>query len=140
MSAELQMHRPTRCVFDVLVLLALFGLALKMTYDISIVRYISRRDETEYMLAASRVPERGLIPAEYSPLYCLWYQGLMGVEPNRVLAYYRSCQVLAFLVPVRIAVRKHLLAESPKPVARQDHSSGGKSCSFSPNASGGCTD
>jgi hypothetical protein len=94
------LHRLT----DFLLLLVLLALSVKMTYHISRVRDIGLGvyDEASYMSYAANIPIRGFGHATYSPLYCLWYSGLLLVKPERVGLYYLNWQILAFLVPASL--------------------------------------
>ena len=67
MSPEPGPKGPPRRLADVLLLLALLGLSLKMSQDVSRVVDLGCEDEAFYMLAASEIPARGLPPAEACP-------------------------------------------------------------------------
>ena len=83
---------------DGLLVLLLFGLTFKLTYNISAARDLGICDEATYMLLGARIPEHGLPPAEACPLYALWYLGLSWLEPDRVRLYYLSWSVLVALL------------------------------------------
>src|SRR5437870_971686 len=104
MSTQPEPSRTLRRLTDVALLLVLLVLSVKMTYDISRIRDLSIGDEFAYMLAGSYIPQNGLPPAEYSPLYSLWYHLLSLFQPDRVRLFYLSWQVLAYLVPASVYV------------------------------------
>jgi hypothetical protein len=89
---------------DVLLLLALLALAVKSTYDDSQVRDLEMTDEVSYMIWAARIPERGLPPADYCPLYGTWYHALAQLRHDRVALFYLNTRVLGFLVAASLYV------------------------------------
>ena len=104
MSPACETGRGRRWPTDVLLLLVLLALSVKVTYHISRARDLDMTDDVSYMIWAAAIPEHGLPPADYCPLYALWYHLLSLLQPNRVRLFYLSWQILAFLVPASVYV------------------------------------
>jgi hypothetical protein len=83
---------------DLLAVLLVLALACKLTYDVAAVRDLLPGDDAGSMSAGLSIPEHGLPPAAYGPLYCLWFYLLSLVQPDRVQLYYLSWSLLALLV------------------------------------------
>jgi hypothetical protein len=87
-----------RFVPDLLAVLLLLALAFKLSYDVAAVRDLLPGDDAGSMSAGLSIPEHGLPPAAYGPLYCLWFYLLSLLQPDRVQLYYLSWSLLALLI------------------------------------------
>src|SRR5437870_1471221 len=83
---------------DLLMLVAVAALALKASYGVPALRDAELSDEACYLIAGRAIPERGLPPAEYAPLYSAWYAllGVPGGEPMDLPGW--NWAVLTFLL------------------------------------------
>jgi hypothetical protein len=57
---------------DAGLLMFVTALAVKAGYGVPSARDIDISDESYYLMAAAAIPERGLPPTEFAPLYVLW--------------------------------------------------------------------
>ena len=87
---------------EALLCLAVLLLAVKVTYDVGHVRDSYPGDEPAYMFSARLIPTRGLQPAEYGPLYSLWYFALSHLQPVPVRLYFLNWSLLVVLQSVSL--------------------------------------
>jgi hypothetical protein len=84
---------------DALLILVILLMSLKLTHGLAAVRDLGLHDETVYLVHGYTLPQCGLMPAQYSPLYTVWYFVLSQVQPDRIRLYFLNWSVLAFLLP-----------------------------------------
>lgn len=103
---------------DIAFLTVLVLTGIKYVYNIDAGLDISLYDESVYLSVGAGIPETGFPPAEYSPLYALWYYFLSLFQSNPLRLFYLNISVLTVALPVcfYLALRSRNVAFIPSTI------------------------
>lgn len=73
--------------------------SLKLTYCLQDIMDVLLYDESTYLYNGYKLKESGLPPAEYAPLYAIWYNFLSKIQPDKIQLFYLNQKILT-IIPV----------------------------------------
>jgi hypothetical protein len=98
---------------DVVALAFILGCAARLTHNIDIILDIDLSDSTRYLIQGVRLREAGLPPAEWSPIYALWYYLLSLFQRDNIRLYYLNYVLLTSLTPLLLYVYLRRISVGP---------------------------
>lgn len=98
---------------DAVALVFILACAARLTHNIDVILDIDLSDSTRYLIQGVRLREAGLPPAEWSPIYALWYYLLSLLEKDNIRLYYVNYVLLTCLTPLLLYAYLRRIAVGP---------------------------
>ena len=93
-------HKPYSLRVDLLIAAFVLIAGLKFTSGLENAVGVALYDESNYLDWGVKLRSRGFPPANWAPLYAIWYSFISLFEPDRINLYYLNYRLMTILPPI----------------------------------------